>query len=126
MTNTLTKEQRLDIVNKLIKHISENGRHFFSKKGDVAFMKLKNGRLYFVDDYTKTEIAVINNGCDWRGFSHGGTLRALVLDFATFIRTGKESDGKHGYGGLHGTGWGHSPEVQKNMIDYAVKIGYLS
>lgn len=89
-------------------------------------MKLKNGRIYFVDDYTRKEIAVINNSREWDGFSHGGTMRALVLDFASFIRTGKDSDGKHGYGGLYGTGWGHSAEVQKGIIDYAVKIGYLS
>ena len=45
--------------------------------------------------------AVINNYRDWKGFSSGGTLRALILDFAEFIRTGKYTNGNNGYGGMH-------------------------
>ncbi len=129
-----TKEERLEIVNKLIKFISERGRKFFCSNGtvkmdnvkSVAFIKLKNGRIYFVDDYTKREIAVINNYRDWNGFSHGGTLRALILDFAEFIRTGKYSNGNNGYGGLYCRHWGHSEEVQQEIIQYAKEIGYLT
>lgn len=121
-----TKEQRLEIINNLIKFISERGRKFFNTDNNLAYMKLKNGRIYFVDDYTKNEIAVINNYRDWKGFSHGGTLRALVLDFSEFIRTGKYSNGNNGYGGLYCPHWGHSVEVQKEIINYAKEVGYLN
>lgn len=129
----LPKEERLETINKLIRFISEHGRRFFysnttvnmSNVDSVAFMKLKNGRIYFVDDYTRREIAVINNYHKWKGFSSGGTLRALILDFAEFIRTGKYTNGNNGYGGLYCTHWGHSDEVQQEIINYAKEIGYL-
>lgn len=129
----MDKQERLEVVNKLIKFISERGRRFFFTNGtihednveSVAFMKLKNGRLYFVDNFTKQEVPVLDNGRDWKGFSHGGTIRALVLDFALFIRTDKYSNGKNGYGGLYCSHWGHSDEIQEEIITYAKEIGYL-
>lgn len=128
----LTKEERIEIINKLIKFISERGRRFFYRKETllgkdtdfVAFMKLKNNRVYYVDDYTQTEIPIVSNG-NWQGFSHGGTLRALVSEFAFFIRTGIPCNGMHGYGGLYSGGWGHSDEIQQEIINYAKEIGYL-
>lgn len=127
------KQDRIETINKLIKFISERGRRFFYSNRTInmenvdslAFMKLKNGRIYFVDDYTRKEIYVINNYRDWNGFSHGGTLRALILDFAEYIRTGKYSNGNNGYGGLYCQHWGHSDETQQEIIDYAKEIGYL-
>ncbi|RDY70301.1 hypothetical protein DXT76_13585 [Halobacillus trueperi] len=128
-----TKEERLETINKLIKFISKSGRRFFYTKStlrsddeeSVAYMELKKGRIYFVDNYTKDAIAVINNHRRWNNFSHGGTLQALVMDFADFIRTGKSTNGKHGYGGLFCPHWGHADEIQQEIIDYAKEIGYL-
>lgn len=128
-----SKQERIETINKLIKFISERGRRFFytnrtinmDNVDSIAFMKLKNGRIYFVDDYTRREIAVINNYRDWKGFSHGGTLRALILDFAEFIRGDESSNGNNGYGGLYCQHWGHSDEIQQEVIDYATEIGYL-
>lgn len=53
-----TKRERLEIVNKVIKKIASLDRQFFLNKKDgyVAEMLLKNGRVYFRDDYTKAEI----------------------------------------------------------------------
>lgn len=127
------KNERVEIINKLIKFISERGQRFFytsctlheNNVDSMAYMKLKNGRLYFVDDYTKREVPVLNNGRYWKGLSHGGTIRALILDFAEFIRSGKYSNGKYGYGGLYCRHWGHSDEIQQEIIDYAKEIGYL-
>lgn len=121
----MNKIERLEVINNLIKFISERGRRFFYTNNNLAFMKLKNGRIYFVDDYTQKEIPVINNYRDWKGFSHGGTIRALVLDFAEYIRTGKDSNGNNGYGGLYSPHWGHSEEIQQEIINYAKQIGYL-
>lgn len=129
----MDKQKRLETINKLIKFISERGRRFFYTKDtinhdgvrNVAYMKLINGRIYFVDNYTTKEIAVLDNGRDWKGFSHGGTLRALVLDFTELIRNGKYSNGSNGYGGLYCGHWGHSEEIQSEIINYAKEIGYL-
>ncbi|MGC7931280.1 hypothetical protein ACP3VS_22000 [Lysinibacillus sp. VIII_CA] len=133
MLDVTPKQHRLNTVNNLIRYISERGHRYFytnstlheSNVESVAYMKLKNGRLYFVDNYTKHEVPVLDNGRDWKGFSHGGTLRALVLDFAEFIRTGKWSNGSNGYGGLYCSHWGHSDEIQQEIINYAKDIGYL-
>ncbi|UAL46822.1 hypothetical protein K7887_18445 [Sutcliffiella horikoshii] len=119
------KEERLEAINKLIQFISERGRRFFETRGNLAFMKMKNGRIYFVDDYTQREIPVIKSYYDWKGFSHGGTLRALVLDFAEYVRTGNYTNGNNGYGGLYCRHWGHSEVVQQEIIDYAKQVGFL-
>ncbi|MER2039695.1 MAG: hypothetical protein ABS944_16230 [Solibacillus sp.] len=129
----MNKQERLEAINKLIEFISERGRQFFRTKVTVAGelieiiaeMKLINGRVYYIDPYTKKQVTVRDTSIGWDGFSSGGTLRSLVLDFADFIRTGKDTNGNHGYGGLYATGWGHSEEVQKEIIDYAKEIGYL-
>ena len=128
----MDKQERLEVINKLIKYMSENGRRFFWTKDtakedgveSVAYMKLKNGRLYFVDNNTLKEVPMTARS-NWAGFSHGGTLRALVTDFAEFIRTGEYTNGRNGYGGLLCSHWGHSNEVQKKIIVYAKELGYL-
>lgn len=132
-TQVETKQDRVEIVNQLIQFISERGRRFFYTKRtihnddahSVASMKLKNGRVYFVDNYTTKEMHVVDSYYKWKGFSHGGTLRALVMDFADFIRTGKHTNGEHGYGGLHCSHWGHNDDIQREIIAYAKEIGYL-
>ena len=126
-----TKEERIAAINKLITFISERGRRFFYQKENrvtnepaVARMILKNKRVYFVDAWTSEEVYAYQ-GFSKNGFSHGGTLWALVLDFSHFVRTGKSANGRHGYGGLYSGDWGHSDEVEQEIIEYAKQIGYL-
>lgn len=86
------KTNRLEHVNALIKTISTYGRRFFyNKRFDrVAHMLIgPKGHLYFVDDYSGKPIYVAYNG-HWDGWSHGGTLRDLVKELASYIRTGKQ------------------------------------
>lgn len=122
----MDKEQRLEKINALIKFISERGRRFFYSGSNkrVASMKLKNNRVYFVDHRTGEEVYAYN-GFSKKGFSHGGTIWALVCDFSLFIRTGKNTNGTNGYGGLYSGDWGHSDEIQTEIIEYAKSIGYL-
>lgn len=129
----MDKQGRLEIINDLINFISERGRQFFRTKVTalgkqieiVAEMKLINGRVYYIDPYTRKQVAVRNTSTRWDGFSSGGTLRSLVLDFGDFVRTGENTNGNHGYGGLYSTGWGHSEEIQQEIINFAKKVGYL-
>jgi hypothetical protein len=121
----LNKQERLEIINKLIKFISEKGRRFFYCKGQIAYMKLKNNRIYFVDDYTGKEVYAYPSYNDRKGFSHGGTLWGLVNDFREFISKGEFSNGKHGYGGLYSPHWGYPEEDMQAIRQYAKEIGYL-
>ncbi|WP_337982816.1 hypothetical protein [Lysinibacillus sp. C5.1] len=127
----MDKKERLEAINNLINFISERGRKFFfcernrvTANPQTAYMKLKNERVYFVDAYTSEEVYAYS-GFTHQGFSHGGTLWSLVCDFSYFIRTGKSANGKHGYGGLNSGDWGHSDEIQQEIINYAKEIGYL-
>jgi hypothetical protein len=84
---------RMGKANELISFISKNGRNFFrspSKDGaDVAhFLLSDNGRVWFLDAYTRKKIYTHYNG-RWRGFSEGGTMRRLVEYMRDFIRTGQ-------------------------------------
>ena len=122
----MDKKERLEIVNNLIKFISERGRRFFysGSNNRIASMILKNNRVYIVDHRTGEKVYAYE-GFSHKGFSHGGTLWALVSDFSFYIRTGKSANGKHGYGGLNSGDWGHSDEFQQEIINYAKEIGYL-
>jgi hypothetical protein len=103
MTNN-EKQERLEHANALIKIIASHGRRFFWHRGSIVWnegtkaptfvpadryaqFELRKGRVYFVDEYTGKAIythrTVLGNG--WRGFSHGGTLRALVEDMRDYI-----------------------------------------
>ncbi|MEX3623544.1 hypothetical protein [Viridibacillus arvi] len=129
----MDKQERVEIVNSLIKFISDRGGRYFYKKdtllrknaNNVAYMKLKGGRVYFVDDWTEQDVYAYPNGKDRDGFSHGGTLWALICDFGDFIRNGGNTNGSHGYGGLYSEYWGYDDQSIKEVIAYAKEIGYL-
>lgn len=91
----MTKQQRLETANQIIKIISEHGRHFFSTNSYPPhhteiprishFVFAGNGRLWFVDKYTQRRIYTSYRRGRWRGFSDGGTLRSLVENLADYI-----------------------------------------
>lgn len=122
----MSKEERCKLVNQLLEVISKQDRGFFETKGNLAKFEIRNNRVYFVDDYTKQAICAYHElNRRHRGFSHGGTLWALVNDFREWIVTGKYSDGSNGYGGLYATCWGVSIKSKENIIEKAKKVGYL-
>lgn len=123
----MTKQERVALINNLIKCISESGRQFFKTRstGNVSSMAIINKRVYYIDSYTQVPIYCKNGSPTWEHFSSGGTLQALVLDFADFIRTGKKVNGKNGYGGLHSEHWGYDEASKEKVITYAREIGYL-
>jgi hypothetical protein len=94
------KYDRLIEANLVIGAIAAHGRRFFySGPGSdhrchihparVAMFEIdRQGRLRFRDDYTDVPVLVTSRG-EWKGFSHGGTLKRLVRDLADYIRTGK-------------------------------------
>lgn len=88
-----TKAERLQHANALIQVISRHGRRFFwdEKAQRVASLEVDaRGRVWFVDDYSGKRIYTHDAGYTnrWRGFSHGGTLRALVEAMRDYITKG--------------------------------------
>lgn len=121
-----TKQQRVDIINEIIKEISNTGRNFFRNKDRVAFIFIKSNKLYFYNQNTEENLYLSSNKISKPyAFPHGGTIWALTKDFKEFIITGKKCNGENGYGGLFCTHWGYSPEEMKIIQDKAVELGYL-
>lgn len=122
----MDKLKRCDLINQLLEIISKQDRGFFRTGDNLAKFEVRNNRVYFIDDYTKDPICAYHGlNRRHRGFSHGGTLWALVNDFREWIVTGKYSDGVNGYGGLYATCWGVSIKSKENIINKAKEIGYL-
>lgn len=142
MADAYTKEQRLAHANELIKIIARHGRRFFFSKrfhsdrfgevvetpaGRVAMLVLRNGRVYHFDEYTGKTIYThwTPFGNDWRGFSHGGTLRSLVEKMRDYVMTGEQisldfiaptmRDGKSNL-------WGYGREAAYNVRTEAAKL----
>ncbi|MGL5535738.1 MAG: hypothetical protein ACRDC0_00730 [Aeromonas veronii] len=84
------RRERLEHANALIKLIAGRGRRFFYNKGADRTAEMwidLNGRIWFMDDYTGQPIYTLYRG-RWRGFSHGGTLRDLVIRLHDYIAHG--------------------------------------
>lgn len=93
----LSKHQRLDEANAVIRAMAGVGRRFFynERHDRVARFELTlDGRLWFRDDYADKRIYVAYRG-RWREFSHGGTMRRLVDALAEYIRSGKRIAAGH-------------------------------
>lgn len=95
MTGRAEKMMRLQHANQLIRIISKHGRRFFynASADRVASLEIDpRGRIWFVDDYTGSRVytyRVAGRSRDWRGFSHGGTLRSLVEELCSYVRCGE-------------------------------------
>lgn len=84
------KLKRLEEANMLIKIISSYGRRFFycHSTDCVAHMSIgPRGHIYFHDNYTRKAIYTAYPH-RWSGFSHGGTMRDLVVALAEYVRNG--------------------------------------
>lgn len=123
-----TREERVEIVNQIIKEISSRGRRFFycERFDRVSHIKIKHKRLYFVDDYSGKDIYLHRpDGYPLKGFTHGGTLRGLVNDMKEYIMTGEYTNHNNGYGGLYCHHWGYPQEDMTAIQQKAIDLGYL-
>jgi len=88
----MSQVERIQHANDVILSISRYGRHFFrcSRTGAVAHFVLDDrNRLRFVDEASRRAVLIVKGG-EWRGFTNGGTMRALVEDLAEYIKTGRQ------------------------------------
>lgn len=121
-----SQKERMNNINKLMELIGSLDRGFFKTCNGLDMFVERKTTVKYLNGYTQKVLTIPNN--DWKeikGFSHGGTLTALVKDFKEFIITGKETNGKNGYGGLYCMSWGYSIKNMDKIIEFAKEIGYL-
>lgn len=122
----MTKEDRIKIVNEIIKEIASRGRKFFLGKEGVSKVFLKNNRLYMKNEHTGAEMHLSTKfGYPPKGWTHGGTLWGLTKDFKDFIQTGEKSNHNNGYGGLYSPHWGYPEDDMKVIQEKAKSLNYL-
>lgn len=118
--------KRLILANDFILVLASHGRKFFryvSKSDDVnrvAWIERDiKGKLWHHDEYSMKRIYVSNPQHPWHGFSHGGTLRAVVCCLVEFVRTGKQFM----VGGSH---WGYGVDEMAKVVEAGLKLGVLA
>lgn len=146
-TKAQGRQERLEHANALIRVIASHGRRFFWYGGTnvwnpvtktssfvpadrYAYFEFRQGRVYFVDDYTckGTYLAKTGFANSWRGFSHGGTLRALVEDMYQYIVNGtpvprwKIVIEQLGRKGLEDNIWGYDIEAARAVREAAYAL----
>lgn len=121
-----SKPERVALVNALLVEIGACGRRFFARSDRQARFELDpKGRIWFVDDYSNRPIYTHHTRDSWRGFSHGGTLRDLVIALRDFIRTGQPIVGHFGpwpQSTCGGDLWGYGEDMQR-VRDAADRLG---
>lgn len=122
------KLQRAEHVNQAIQIIGSHGRCFFYNQHGNRFASMEvdaRGRVWFIDDYSQKRIYTHPTtwGGRWRGFSHGGTLRELVMGFRDYICTGKPLSpfylGPERENLTNGNIWGYEPEAMATVRELA-------
>lgn len=83
------EHDRVNHANELIQLIANHGRKFFRQGKTIAHMEIdKQGKVWFVDDFSRCRVYTHYRG-DWRGFSHGGTMRSLIINLRKYITKGQ-------------------------------------
>lgn len=125
------KQERAEKINQLIKTIADCGRRFFYTKSQETYASIEvdhRGKIWFIDDYTRKRIYTHYRNT-WKGFSHGGTLRDLVIAFREFISKAKPLP-KFAFGPwpdhfCDGDLWGYGEDMKK-VRDKAMSLGLIS
>lgn len=127
-----TKQERVEHANQLIQIIGSHGRRFFyhAPANRFARLELRNGRVYFVDEYSERAIYTHRTGfySRWRGFTHGGTLRSLVEDMRDYITDGTPVPAwkivirQLGYTSLERNVWGYDAASAQAVRDAAYQL----
>lgn len=120
--SAISRKNRVEIVNEIIKEISNRGRKFFHHKGKVAEL-VDRGKIYYRAEYgDKATICVsIPDYTQPKGWFHGGTLWRLVQEFRDYINDGNKRE----CSGLYSPHWGYMEEDMKAIREFAIQKGFL-
>ncbi len=105
---------RLEQVNAFLIEVASCGRHFFRHLWRVARLERTDGRIYFLDDYTQARVIIKSGPRRWKGFSHGGTMRGLILCLKDYVLTGRSLGGVLGPAPAwcsEGDPWGYGDDM---------------
>ena len=118
--------RRAQAANGLLALIASRGRKFFAHRDRVGRFDVDDrGRVWFTDAYTQARIYTHSKG-SWRGFTNGGTLRALIEALRDFIRTGAHMRGHLGPWSPNycdGDLWGYGFDDMQEIRDLAERLG---
>ena len=110
------KRMRAQKANEFLREIAGCGRRFFHHAGRIsAFEADYGGRVWFEDAYSQKRIYT-HYRYKWRGFTNGGTLRALVERLRDYISTGHSPNLNLGPWPEHlcdGDLWGYGDDMQR-------------
>lgn len=110
------KQSRVESANELLMTIAYCGRKFFHHGGNVSRFELdERGRVWFVDGHNGARIYTHYTKGSWRGFSEGGTLRALVIALRDYITQSKQIGqalGPFSDWYCEGDPWGYGEDMQ--------------
>lgn len=110
-----SKLLRCEYANRLIEVISSYGRCFFYSRKNDRVARLSFDHCVVLHDESGTMIVAKAIG-KWQGFSHGGTLRDLVLQMRNYVIRGERID--PAYIGIDcqiggGNIWGYPPDQMR-------------
>jgi hypothetical protein len=85
-------KQRVREANKVIAIVAKHGRRFFySREYDrtARFGLDRHEQVWYLDEHTGMKLYPFDVLKDWKGFTHGSTLKCFVADLSEYITTGK-------------------------------------
>lgn len=109
----IARLERVMHANALIKVISDHGRRFFWSESGQRLASIEmdaRGKLWWIDDYRGSRVCMERFGRyehNWRGFSHGGTLKQLAQAMRNYIKTGETIS----IGYIAASYWGYSDQA---------------
>lgn len=124
------RRRRADNVNALIVFISWRGRKFFRQGEKVACFSIDGAakNLFYHDEWADHPLNLTRgNFRVGHNFNGGGTMRALVSRFGTYIDKNKQLSGRElgPWPGWMGEGdlWGYGKDVMAEIRAEAEKLG---
>lgn len=119
---------RCEYANRLIQVISSYGRCFFYSRQRDSVARLSFDRRVYLHDESGATIEA-KAASKWRGFSHGGTLRALVLKMRDYVMRGERIDPAYlGIDRQQGEGniWGYAPDQMRLCREAAQQLPIIN
>lgn len=118
----MTKLQRLQAANEFIRVIASCGREFFKHEQEIARLELSpTSRVFFHDEYSKKRIYTHLEYRRWEGFSHGGTLKRLIIALKNFITKDRKLRAAY-FNNSSANPWGYGEDILI-VKESAIKLG---
>lgn len=122
MKSDTGKIQRLAQANEFLRVIASCGRRFFCHEDRVSQLELdERGRVWLIDKFRGSRVYTHYTAGRWRGFSEGGTLRALIIALSRYVCRGEPVGAWFFEKGLYdGNRWGYDPDSMEIVRAAAV------